>query len=686
MIGRAAGLASLLLLSGCSKVGIHGVGAGFTLADVSWFQSEQTLFVFTEVFAEQGIGDPSVVEITYTTDDGRVPWTPIDELPSVHPHVAVDCGPNALCGSNSVFVPQPPRQVGVRLRYHRDGDLSLIADPVFNIVDSGPVHTNRSLIIYGVFDERNELVQWRGRHTFPTLRNERVEELGLRREFVIRDQRHGSSSTLATLGNPYGYGTICPSFFVDAGIDEVGTNARAVFNPEEIPDAASTSSVVCGDATVFDAVGEFTVNAIARKNPEVRPAFPTLRTPVVDATPIKFFLAPCERVISEEHEAMQRQRLQMEDVPTTCTDDFQQADFVERLVVTFRDAIEAERPAGNDMVLSIALHQDDDEVATALEDALVQITPDERHRSTPRVAGAFVLDSSIRGLGQRRLEAVTLWCPATIPLVQIPDASERTCAVAPDNIMFELGPLTFGALPILPPRDQYLDFTETFSDAQAGRVDTLAFRTPEFAASTDHVDLEEFGVVTFLNGERISADANDAFSFCVGEQEADFTVFRSELMANPQIAELLFESCEELGIGRDNCDAASMGLSPLSGLPAWHDVFGENSYELGLFWEFPFLLRMNYEVVTAGAISAFGFGVPFGIAQPEEAYYGTELWTQQEFPLDNNLIQCDRFCDHPTFGSAGVYRVTEPFRTTYATSCYLPSYPQLGDDGFPIDP
>ena len=95
---------------------------------------------------------------------------------------------------------------------------------------------------------------------------------------------------------------------------------------------------------------------------------------------------------------------------------------------------------------------------------------------------------------------------------------------------------------------------------------------------------------------------------------------------------------------------------------------------------------MEYRAVLAGAINAFGFSVPFGIGNPEESYYGTEVWLDDEFSLDPTLSQCRRFCDFPTFDSAGVYHVSDPFRTTYAHACYVPAYPALGDSGFPLDP
>jgi hypothetical protein len=664
-------LAGLLLLAGpsCSKVPLSNIQAGFGLADATWFAEEQTLFVFYEVQAEQGLGEPSVIEVTYATDDERVPWTPLSDLPWVHTHLPVDCGIQGLCGSASLHVPQRPREVAIRLRYHRDGALALDAATMFNVVQPGPAHTHRSLVVYGVFDETNQRVQWRSRHQFPTLRNERVTGLGLRRHFSVREQRFGTAE-LATVSNPYGYGTGCPEDFVAAGFTELSTTDRARFEPQVLPLGASDASTVCAEATVTDAAGTFSANAVARKNPEVRPAFPVLRSPARDATELQFFLGPCDRTISDEHEDMLRQRLQLGNLPVTCTDDWQRSGFVDELVVMFREAVEAERPAGEDMVLVIALNQDEPGLPEVVEDALAQVVPGERLRSSPRLAGAFVLDSTDRRLSNDELEPVTLWCPACSPAADEPD--------------LVLGPFTFGAIPILPSREDYLEFIDTYSVAQAGEVQSLTFRTPQFATIADHVAVGEFGAATFLNNEHINADADDAFSYCTGEEQR--FLFRSELMANGEFAETLAENCDELGLPRDVCAAGELGLAPLEWLPDWHNVFGEGTYDLGIFWDFPFLVRMEYETVAAGAVTAFGLSVPFGISSPASEDLGTSVWTQDEFSLEKTLAQCSRFCDHPTFDSAGVYHVTDPFRATYAHNCYLPSYPTLGDSGFPFDP
>lgn len=677
----------LVSLSSCGKVPIYDVQAGFELADAAWFAEEETLFLFYEVSAEQGLGEPSVIELSYTTDDGRLDWTPVSELPAVHPHVAVDCGTKTLCGSTSLHVPLEPRDVAIRLRYHRDGELALDADTDFNVVGPGPAHKNRSFIVYGVFDEDNQRVQWRGRHQLPTLRNHDAQNLGLRRDFLIHDQRYGTAE-ITSSENPYGYGRGCPSIFSSAGLDDVATDERAVFDVDDLPSAASDDATVCADATVTDGTGSFTTTAFARKNPQVRDAFPALRSPIRDATPIRFFLEPCDRSISSQHEAMQRQRLFMGSLPSTCVDDWQDEGFVDELVVSLTAAVEAERPAGNDMVLVIGLHQDEAGLSEVVEEALAQIVPEERDRSSPRLAGAFVFDSDIHRLSLPELEPVTLWCPAALPdedATQLPDASTLTCAIAPDNPDLELGPFSFGSLPVLPSREQYLDFIDTYSEAQAGTVQSLSFRTPEFATTSQHVEIGDYGVVTFLNDEIISADADDAFSYCVGDESYLF-VFRSQIMQSDAFAALIAQDCAAGSIPEELCTAAELGLLPIEWLGEWHGYFGEGTYELGIFWDFPFLLRMEYEIFAAGSVSAFGLSVPFGFAESGESYLGTAMWTTDEFPLEDTLTQCTRFCDHPTFDSAGVYHISDDFRSTYTSSCYLPDYPSPGDSGFPLDP
>lgn len=674
-------------LAGCAKVPITPVAAGFDLADVSWFAEEQTLFVFYEVGAEQGLGDPSVIELSYVTDDAPLDWTALTDLPQVHTHVPVDCGARRLCGSASIAVPEEPRDVHLRLRYHRDGELALDADTVFNVVGPGPAWTNRSYLAYGVFDAANRRVQWRGRHQFPTIRNEQATELGLRRSLVVADRRYGTAVAAAS-DNPYGYGVDCAADFVPADLPEVATNERAVFDTEDLPLDAADASLVCADTTVTDALGTFTTTAVARKNPEVRAAFPELRSPIRDAVQVPFFLEPCERTISAEHEAMQRQRLGTEDVPSFCIDDWQSPGFRDELVVAMTDAVAAARTEGRDMVLVIGLHQDEEGVSEVVQEALAELVPGERLGASPRLAGAFVLDSDGDGLQASELSKSTLWCPFTVTGLETEDTlapAELTCAIAPDNPSIELGPFSFGTLPILPSRSQYLDFIDRYSVDLAGEVTDLTFRTPEFATTADHVDVGDYGVATFLNEERISAPTETAFSYCVTDA-TDVYLFRSDFMATPAFTALVLSACTDGSLSSDVCTLALSGVLPIQLLPDWHNTFRETSYELGLGWDFPFLLHLDYQTYVTGSLTAFGLSVPFGVATNGESYLGTSMWTTDVFSLAEELTQCTRFCDHPTFDAAGVYQVSAAFRPTYADACYLPRYPVLGDSGFPLDP
>ncbi len=676
----------LVLLSAC-KVPIYSVNAEFRLADTSWFAEEDTLFVFYEVSAQQGIDEHSVVEIRFESDLGDVDWTPLSNFDTVHFHVPVDCGVNTLCGSSSIEVNSEPRDVELRMRYHRDSELDLDADTAYNVVRRGAPNQSRSLVVYGVFDEGNHQVQWRSRHQFPALRNEEATELGLRRWFRVDEHRAGTAA-LASVSNPYGYGATCPEDFTDAGMEPVETVERAVFDASPLPTSLSADPLVCARAMVLDAEGVYATGAIARKNPEVRPAFSALNSPVRDATVLAYFLQPCDREISAVHEEMQRQRLGLGDLAPICVDDVGDAGFTERLIVALTDAVEAERPAGNDMVLVIGVHQDDDRVSEALEEALSAILPEERHRSSPRLAGAFVFDSVAYSLSGSVLGPSTLWCPASTAgatVGDINDASLRACAVAPDDLQIELGPFTFGTLPILPSRDAYLEFIEDFSENQAGEVTSYTIRTPEFSVTSEHTDLGDFGVVTFLDDERINSAPDEAFSYCVTE-DPWIIFFRSDLLVSEAVQAILAQACELGQLPEETCALASLGLLPIALLPDWHQQFGEAGYKLGLFWDFPFLLHMEYQAVAAGSVAAFGFSVPFGLAADGEQYLGGALWTMDQFAVDKQLTQCTRFCDHPTFDSAGVYHVTDSFTATYGSTCYRPSYPETADGGFPLDP
>ncbi len=663
--GLSWALIALAAGAACNKVPITDVRARFTLADVSWFAEEQTMFVFYRVEAEQGLGPDSVVELTYRSDDQDQSWTPILELATVHTHLPVDCGINARCGSASLPVALPPRQVGVRLRYHREGEVTLDPPVNLNLVAEGPPQTSRSLLVYGVFDATNTQIQWRARHQFPTLRNEQAQELGLRRRFQMASPAFGEIDTDAALtNNPYGYAfaPACPQDLQPLGWAPIETQDRAVFDGNQLPLPASVSPVVCAQSTVTDAKGSFVAAALARKNPEVEPAFPTLRSPIRQNVQIGFLLHPCERTISDVHKQMQIQRLGLQTAQQICIDRWQGPDFATTLAATFRKTLDEVRVQGKDMVLTLALHHDDETkgLARVLERALEEVLVVERDKSTPRLSGAFVLDSYAYAVTRPQVASLVLWCPASLrsDLDEAPNVSEG-CTVLPDNLELSLGPFSVANVPILPSRVQYLNFIKKYSEAQTGRMRTLTFRAPERTPLSENIALGDFATATFFNNEGITAAPTDAFSFCAGTPFGSAAVFKT---------------------------GDEMVLAALADLPSFHRATPAANYPLGLAWEFPFLLRMDYEIVIAGGISAFSVTAPFGVGVPVGTNFGGELWQREAFPLSEVLLQCRRFCDHPTFDSAGVYNLNTDFVNGYQNRCYRPLFPTRAGGGFPLDP
>ncbi|MEM6731883.1 MAG: hypothetical protein AAF658_10025, partial [Myxococcota bacterium] len=573
---------------------------------------------------------------------------------TVHTHLNV-CQESSrqMCGSASVRVDRAPRNLEMRLRYRPETPLAVDAPLNVNRILRTSASADRSLTVYGVFDETNRTIQWRSRHRFPTLRNEEVQGFGLRRDFRVTPETHGAVDESVFETNAYGYafGQVCEGTALAEG-GTLNTDERAVFG-EAFGPAIAASPVVCGSSEVTDALGTFIAPALARKNPEVAPAFPLLRSPIQSTAQIGTLLTFCERAISTRHESMQVQRLRLEDAPTFCLDGWRDPGFLVELVDFWSDRIEVVRAQGLDMVLTVALHHDDTTgaVADTIEDALEAILAPESLEGTPRTLGAFVLDSFTHEV-RNSLRRLVLWCPTDN---EDDEATGACFAFAPTPV--SLGPFTLGALPILPTRSAYLSFVDQFSEDQAGRVQSLRFRAPVLTPLSENVPVDDFAVITFFNEERVGAA--DAFSVCPSPNTATIAY---RITGQPD------------------------SLNLLSELPSQHLADPQPSYDLGLGWDFPFLTQLDYRVVLAAEASAFSISVPFGFGSNETATFGSAVWERSEFPLGDDFLACTRFCDHPTFDASEVYSVTVPFSPDFADRCYRPSFPSPGDGGFPNDP
>ena len=652
------------------KVPIVDIGAFFSIADATWFEGEQTLFLFYRVESQQGLSDFSEIELSYLTDEEDQAFAPLEDFAMVHQHVAAECGRHSICGSASIHIPVTPRQVQVRLRYHRDGALTLDAPLAFQVVGSGDAHTNRSAIVYGVFDEDNTSVQWRLRNQFPTIRNEEATRLGLRRRFIVDDTNHGSlPAALVDLipENPYGYGaaTVCPEAFESLEASATDTFERARFMDETLGLETAPSALVCGNSTVFDALGAFSTIALAQKNPQVDPAVAELRTPIRVNTKLELFLEICGvEIVDQEHRDMQLQRLLLDEGNVVCVDDFQTNGFADRFAESLQARIDVARVDGDDMVFVIGLNRSDNQRAlpAILEDILAQLVDEESQKSSPRLTGAFVFDSDGYGPTDPLVNRHVIWCPSRFGgdnLEEVDPIAARACAVVPDNLTV-LGPIKLASLPILPTRRQFRTFVDEFGVGQTGEMRSLSFRAPVRTPLSIDVPFGDFGISTFFNNEAVTARPTDSFSFC----------------ASSDVATVVFLPPP---------DVSDQPL-PLAVLPEFHAAAPQDRYAIGLAWDFPYLARLRYDVVTAASITVQDFTVPFGLASPAESFEGSGVWFQDRFDLRDVLLRCDRFCAHPVFDSSGVYNVRTNFRDAFRSQCYRPSFPRRGDGGFPNDP
>jgi hypothetical protein len=695
-LAAAVALANLV---GCgdwveaARVPLVPANAAFSLADAVWFEDEQTLFVFWRFGADQGLGPTSRIEIGVQTANTLQAPQPVDDYEPVHRHVDVDCGVRGRCGSLSIRVREEPLSVPIRLRWHEDGELVLEQDAALTIMRAGEPWKQRSAVVYGVFDEENAHVQWRLRHQFPNLGNLDVQALGLRRTFRVQDQRVGDLDPAARAGfveNPWGYALLpsCPAGFVAHDDDGLATDDRAIFSTNSIDPLLVTRQVVCAAAEVTDATGTFTATALARRNPDVVPAFPFLRTPVAEARRVQFDLVTCTNVVDPAHLQMQQQRL-LHDTATICVDDLEQPDRQGALKARFDAVIDDERLLGDDLVLSVVLNREDaDEgIGVAVEAVLQDVLSEERTKTSPRAVGAVVYDSA--SFEQRIPEAkpYLLWCPAALgidDLAELVDPSVLNqlyhCAVSldvavPVDLPEPFDRLTIAQLPLLATRRQFANYVARYGEGAVGETTKLTLLAPRRGADArdviigDGVDdlggiLDPFSpfsssdIATFFDDEYLTVLPEESLSVCSGDASGNVVV-QASLDEMP---------------------------SALDALPSRHASDPRPRYQLGLRWDGAFYLRFDYRAVIGTTTEVVGLTLPFSPSLPGSVSFREDLWTAASFDLRDELSKCRRFCDHPTFDSAGIYQVLVPFSPGYQNDCYAPRFPTPADGGFPDDP
>jgi hypothetical protein len=369
---------------------------------------------------------------------------------------------------------------------------------------------------------------------------------------------------------------------------------------------------------------------------------------------------------------MQKQRMLFSSAQEICIDGLNSTQIGNELNARISSAVSEQRKQGQDMIVVLALQQENMGTADfqSIQGALEATIDAEQDKSSPRLTGAFVFDSDENARLSGTIENKVLWCPARAPDPVPPNAprpkpneSQKHCEVqTSQTTLATLGPFSLGTIPILPTREAYLDFLNSYSKEQAGSMKDLTFLAPSQTPETQVVKLEKGKKkATFRNGEIFSARPEHAFSYCAPKGQNDNLVFRYSPTDQPR---------------------------PLSSLAISHLAAPSPSYELGLSWSFPFLTRLTYETSLAGKATAFGASIPFGINNSSESFYGEQNWLKQTYDLSKTLVQCEENCNFPAFDSAGVYNVRKAWKELYTSICHEPLFPQgaPGQESDPYDP
>jgi len=408
---------------------------------------------------------------------------------------------------------------------------------------------------------------------------------------------------------------------------------------------------------------------------------------VTEARRITLDLLTCANVVSDAHLAMQQQRL-LHDTDTVCVDDLDEPGRRAALVRRLNARIDEERRAGDDLVLSIVLNRDDadEAVAEALESALQDVLVEERTKTSPRAIGAVVYDSNSFDQRIPEVKPYLLWCPAALgidDLAELVDPSVLNqlfhCAVSldvavPIDLPEPLDRLTIAQLPLLATRRQFLNYVARYGEGAVGETTGITVLAPRRSADArDVVVGDRFGfgdlldplspfsstdIATFFDDEYLTVLPDEALSVCAGDASG-------HVVAQADLAE------EPL---------------PLDALPARHADDPRPRYQLGLRWDGAFYLRFDYRAVLGTTTEVVGLTLPFSPSLPGNVSFREQLWTAATFDLRDELTKCRRFCDHPTFDSAGIYQVQALFAPTYQNDCYAPRFPTPDDGGFPDDP
>ncbi|SMF71095.1 hypothetical protein [Pseudobacteriovorax antillogorgiicola] len=620
-----------------------------------WFASEQTLFVFYTIENSHGISPDARVDINLSPFADSSAWQDTALISNVHQHESAICGDNVWCQSLSIRIESGiPQRIDLRYLYHQDGELAEQYSSTPLAMDRVYPDTNDSYQIYGVFDESNRYVQWRGWHNFPGMNQNQVINYGLRRSFTTAGGYVGSSSLVVNIENPTLYGQLidCTSF--DSFTSELGesSNGDPYWYLSQLGESYDENPWVCSEATVPTGSGSRTRNAIARKNPEFTAVMENLSLRFEESNSVKVLLAAClDGNYDSDYLDFQTKRMLFDrSAADVCIDDegFNRvtvADYLESRI------LDARSQSSQEVSLMIVLHhtmaEDAADIQAELENALITLLAD----AALGLKGIFVYDSYPKAASALEFLAQGVWCPT----LNSDGTTLGSCFLSPPN--FVRGPLEVRVAPALPSYENYREL----DDNQKNDIDVKRIR---------------FSVPTASQGSLLSVFDSDSFEFRFADPLDVITVGSDHALSYCPLE----DESQALAFADATVDDPSeYAAGLLFGLPPVHYLRDEErSYVLGVQLAYPFLLEFEYSTTARlgpkNVVSYVAIQNRFSSTET----VGDPRFLMDEIAVGDALKHCLRFCDQPAFNDQTEYNFTNSWDVEYQNACHRPTYPSRG--------
>ncbi len=669
----ASCVAVALLSIGCEKVPLRDVGQHLQTVNAHWFESEKTAYVFFEADAPPPSSSSAVFELNAGNETTE--FRALSPDWSVHEHQIVRCGDH-VCGSFSFKSAEAPKEIILRLRYHASSPLEThMATGVQTHPNDGTSQAY-SALVYGVFSGQNDRAQLRIESNFGDPNSSDVAKYGMTRRFESVDEVSSDFTTddesrlqIRTL-SPFLYpADICALKLNSHHGGRRGPVTRVQGNRAWSSlsyDKHDTNAGSCFQVNTLDHNGSVLVSqfAVARKNPVLTQTPLKISTPLHASIKVPIVVNICgdssgnpSPLSAPQYLDYQKHILGFDQATVdACFQLGQESIFSANLQTLLLQKLEAARAAaagsGGDLFFTVILNHrlgaEFDFMQSIVQSRLNDIIFAEAGKISPRLVGAFVYDSNENFSPKATGNPALIWCPRVRQKSEKDNLQDGGVNCITDHS----GGIDLTLLSAVAPMGPFPNLTsfETYVAkwGTGGLLKQVEFKIRSVPAGASTVQDSE-NQVTYFDSVRLSILPGHGARVC--SENDDGSTLDSLRFLN----------------------STSTHPYPLTAADADASLrVGNQSFRVGIEWEFPFLISVEYREKLSGTILGF---VPFSATGKTNKLLGEPKWNRANWDLGSYFQKCDQFCDHPFFDSAGTYQVSTSWRADRLGNCPITDAP-----------